>query len=183
MVLVPVLCLIQARPASHHAVALRAAGMVDVSRTFSSRASRALTLEDLRDDPTTTVPTTTTTVRRAVATTRTTARATTTTVRRRIVSTTTTAVPRPTTTTTARPANSETGDATWYDAPAGTCAHRTLPFGTVVKVINQANGASTTCRVEDRGPYVDGVVIDLSQDTFAAIADPSQGRISVRIEW
>ena len=89
----------------------------------------------------------------------------------------------PTTDTTAPPRNSQTGGASWYDAPAGTCAHRSLPFGTIVTVTNQSSGASTTCRVADRGPYVAGRIIDLSRDTFARIASTSSGVIEVRITW
>jgi rare lipoprotein A len=91
--------------------------------------------------------------------------------------------PPSTTDTTAAPRNSQTGGASWYDAPAGTCAHRSLPFGTIVTVINEATGASTTCRVADRGPFVAGRIIDLSRDTFAKIASTSSGVIQVRIEW
>ena len=97
--------------------------------------------------------------------------------------TTTTTAPRPTTTTTAAPSNSQTGAASWYQAPAGYCAHPTLPFGTVVTVTNLANGASTTCTVEDRGPYEGGRIIDLAESTFSQIASPSQGVIQVRIQW
>jgi rare lipoprotein A len=104
--------------------------------------------------------------------------------------TTTTTRPRPTTTTTRPPApppttgNTQEGQATWYHAPqAGGCAHRTLPFGTVVTVTNVANGASTTCVVNDRGPYGAGKIIDLAEDVFARIANPSTGVISVRINW
>lgn len=43
-----------------------------------------------------------------------------------------------------------------------TCAHRTYPFGTLLKVINPANGRSVIVRVTDRGPFVRGRVIDLS---------------------
>lgn len=79
--------------------------------------------------------------------------------------------------------HSETGPASWYQAPAGTCAHPWLPFGTVVHVTNLANGATTTCTVEDRGPYEGGRIIDLSEQTFSQIASPSQGVIQVRINW
>ena len=121
---------------------------------------------------------------------------------------TTTAAPRPapsptTTTTAPRPSpapapppsspppsppssnssNSQTGQASWYGAPDGTCAHPSLPFGTVVTVTNLANGATTTCTVEDRGPYSGGRIIDLSEGTFSQIADPSEGVIQVRIQW
>jgi rare lipoprotein A len=43
-----------------------------------------------------------------------------------------------------------------------TAAHRTLPFNTVVKVSNQENGKDIDVRINDRGPFVDGRVIDLS---------------------
>ena len=108
-------------------------------------------------------------------------------------STTTTTKPRPTTTTTAPPppppsttqpaSNSQTGKASWYDHQAGTCAHRTLPFGTVLKVTNLGNGKSTTCRVADRGPFIEGRVVDLDRTVFSQIASTSQGVIDVRIEW
>lgn len=82
-----------------------------------------------------------------------------------------------------QPSNSQEGQASWYDHDPGTCAHRTLPFGTVVTVTNRANGASTTCRVADRGPFVEGRVIDLERGVFSEIANPSEGVIDVRIEW
>ncbi len=76
------------------------------------------------------------------------------------------------------------GVASWFDAPAGTCAHRDLPLGTVVKVTRTSTGASTTCRVADRGPSpATNRVIDLSQDTFQKLASPDAGVIDVRIEW
>lgn len=79
--------------------------------------------------------------------------------------------------------DSETGSASWYQAPAGTCAHQTLPFGTVVTVTNLANGESTTCTVEDRGPYEGGRILDMSEYTFSQIASTSDGVIQVRISW
>lgn len=80
--------------------------------------------------------------------------------------------------------NSQTGGASWYDAaPPGTCAHRTLPKGTVVHITDVANGATATCTVEDRGPYVDGLVIDLAKDVFSQMAPLSTGVIQVRITW
>ncbi|HLF99095.1 MAG TPA: ubiquitin-like domain-containing protein [Acidimicrobiia bacterium] len=75
------------------------------------------------------------------------------------------------------------GKASWYSGPAGTCAHRTLPFGTQVSVTNAGNGKSVVCRVADRGPFVEGRVIDLSHDTFSQIASPSAGVISVHLSW
>lgn len=75
------------------------------------------------------------------------------------------------------------GKASWYSGPAGTCAHRTLPFGTQVSVTNTGNGKSVVCRVADRGPFVEGRVIDLSHDTFTQIASPSAGVIGVHLSW
>ena len=47
--------------------------------------------------------------------------------------------------------------------PGGlTAAHRTLPFGTMVKVINRRNGKSVTVRINDRGPFIRGRVIDVT---------------------
>jgi rare lipoprotein A len=49
-----------------------------------------------------------------------------------------------------------------FDMNALTAAHKTLPFGTKVKVTNLENGKSVTVRITDRGPFVKGRVIDLS---------------------
>ena len=43
-----------------------------------------------------------------------------------------------------------------------TCAHKSLPFGTKLKVVRDDTGASVVVRVNDRGPYVDGRILDLS---------------------
>ena len=96
---------------------------------------------------------------------------------------TTTTTARPTTTTTTAPPRTQTGQASWFQAPAGTCAHRTLPFGTVLTVTNLGNGRTVQCRVADRGPYVAGRIIDLDREDFERIASASQGVISVRISW
>ena len=48
------------------------------------------------------------------------------------------------------------------DAGKMTAAHRTLPFGTRVTVVNRSNGRSVVVRINDRGPFVRGRVIDLS---------------------
>ncbi len=79
--------------------------------------------------------------------------------------------------------SSESGKATWYDFTAGTCAHRTLPMGTTVRVTNLATGGSTTCRVADRGPFADGRILDLSRDVFERLAPGSKGVIPVSAEW
>jgi rare lipoprotein A len=90
----------------------------------------------------------------------------------------------PPTTAAPAPTNSETGQASWYNAPAGYCAHPTLPLGTVITVTNLANGATATCTIEGRGPYGGGDrIVDLDQTTFAKLAPLSQGVINVRITW
>ena len=50
-----------------------------------------------------------------------------------------------------------------------TAAHKTLPFGTKVQVTNTCTGKSVVVRINDRGPYVKGRVIDLSKASAAAI--------------
>ena len=79
--------------------------------------------------------------------------------------------------------NLRTGQASWYSATPGTCANTWLPFGTMVRVTNLANGASTTCRVEDRGPYVGGRILDLSETSFSAIAGLGSGVINIKMQW
>jgi rare lipoprotein A len=80
--------------------------------------------------------------------------------------------------------HNDAGVASWFNAPDNTCAHRTLPFGTMVKVTRVKNGAVTFCKVNDRGPTVaTGRLIDLSMDTFAKLAAPEAGLIDVTIEW
>lgn len=49
-----------------------------------------------------------------------------------------------------------------FDQDDYTCAHKSLPFGTKLKVTRVDNGKSVVVRVNDRGPYVDGRIIDLS---------------------
>ncbi|MDO4769650.1 MAG: septal ring lytic transglycosylase RlpA family protein, partial [Brachymonas sp.] len=50
-----------------------------------------------------------------------------------------------------------------YNMNALTAAHRTLPFGTMVLVKNTATGKTVTVRINDRGPYIKGRIIDLSR--------------------
>lgn len=50
-----------------------------------------------------------------------------------------------------------------FDMNALTAAHRTLSFGTRVRVLNPGNGASVVVRINDRGPYAQGRIIDLSR--------------------
>ncbi|MGI8685306.1 MAG: septal ring lytic transglycosylase RlpA family protein [Acidimicrobiales bacterium] len=96
----------------------------------------------------------------------------------------TTTKPPPPTTTTTRYANGQGGKASWYTAAAtGGCAHRTLPKGTKVKVTNTANGRAVICTVDERGPYKDGRIIDLSKPDFDAMAGSHVGVIEVLVEW
>jgi uncharacterized protein YabE (DUF348 family) len=77
----------------------------------------------------------------------------------------------------------EEGVASWFHAEGLVAAHRTLPIGTVVKVTDLANGRSVAVRVNQRGPHVDGRIIDLSDDAFQELAPLGTGTLRVRIEW
>lgn len=68
-----------------------------------------------------------------------------------------------------------------FDPSAMTAAHKTLPFDTMVRVTNTANGKSVTVRINDRGPYIAGRCLDLSTASFSVIASPSQG--VAQVEW
>ena len=63
-----------------------------------------------------------------------------------------------------------------------TAAHKTLPFGTRVKVTNLDNGKSVVVRINNRGPYSKGRVIDLSKAAFSKIASTSKGVTRVKLE-
>ena len=56
-----------------------------------------------------------------------------------------------------------------------TAAHKSLPFGTKVKVVNKTNGKSVVVRINDRGPFVKGRTIDLSKKAFQSIASIKKG--------
>lgn len=72
-------------------------------------------------------------------------------------------------------ASAQCGSASWYaltsktasgermNPAALTAAHRTLPFGSKIRVTNQRNGKSVIVRINDRGPFIKGRVIDLSK--------------------
>jgi len=66
-----------------------------------------------------------------------------------------------------------------YNAYGNSVAHKTLPFGTRLRVTNQRNGKSVIVRVNDRGPYIAGRDLDLSYGAFSSIAHPGQGVASV----
>ena len=71
-------------------------------------------------------------------------------------------------------ANGET-----YNAYGLSAAHKYLPFGTRLRVTNQANGRSVVVRINDRGPYIAGRSLDLSYGAFSKIASPGQGVANV----
>ena len=76
----------------------------------------------------------------------------------------------------------ETASGETYDKRAMTAAHPTLPFGTSVKVTNLDNGRSVWVRINDRGPYVDGRIIDLSGAAAGRLRFTEQGTARVRLE-
>lgn len=90
-------------------------------------------------------------------------------------------------------ASAETGRASWYaltsrtasgercDPNALTAAHRSLPFGTKVKVENLHNGRSVVVRINDRGPYVAGRIIDLTKAAAGKLGFVRSGVASVRV--
>ena len=63
-----------------------------------------------------------------------------------------------------------------------TAAHRSLPFGTRVRVTNQSNGQSVIVTINDRGPFVGGRVIDLSRGAARAINMTGAGVARVSLE-
>lgn len=70
-----------------------------------------------------------------------------------------------------------------YDMYKLTAAHKTLPFGTKVKVTNETNGKTVIVEITDRGPFVRGREIDLSKKAFFTIASSSgAGYIKVNLE-
>lgn len=69
-----------------------------------------------------------------------------------------------------------------YNMNAMTAAHKTLPMNVYVRVINQANGKETTVRINDRGPFVKGRVIDLSYAAAQEISMVGAGTAPVRVE-
>jgi len=69
-----------------------------------------------------------------------------------------------------------------FNASAYTAAHRSLPFGTKVRVTNLSNGRAVIVRINDRGPYAGGRVIDLSKAAAQAIGMLRSGTAPVRIE-
>jgi rare lipoprotein A len=97
----------------------------------------------------------------------------------------------------AKPLLVETGIASWYGAPyhnrrasngeiydmhAMTAAHRTLPLGSIVRVTNLDSKQSAIVRITDRGPFIEGRVVDLSEAAAKKIGMLQKGTTKVEIE-
>lgn len=95
-------------------------------------------------------------------------------------------------------AGSQTGYASWYgpgfhgrttangekyNQYANTCAHKTLRFGTRVTVKNLSNGRVATCRINDRGPFIKGRIIDVSKGVASKLNMIRSGVARVRITY
>ena len=69
-----------------------------------------------------------------------------------------------------------------YNMRKYTAAHRTLPFGSIVRVTNLSNGRSVKVRINDRGPFVKGRIIDLSYGAARKLGIIESGTAKVRID-
>lgn len=76
----------------------------------------------------------------------------------------------------------ETASGEKFDTHELTAAHPTLPFGTHLRVTNVATGRSVTVRVNDRGPYVAGRVVDVSYSAAEALGMVGQGVAKVKLD-
>lgn len=79
-------------------------------------------------------------------------------------------------------AGNRTASGERFDPEALTAAHRTLPLGTRVRVVNETNGRSVVVRVNDRGPFIDGRIIDVSYGAAQEIGMVRSGKAKVRLE-
>jgi rare lipoprotein A len=97
----------------------------------------------------------------------------------------------------AKPILTETGLASWYGAPyhnraasngqaynmhAMTAAHRTLPLGSIVRITNVKTGSVALVRITDRGPFVDGRIVDLSLAAAKKVDVVQPGIAQVKLE-
>jgi rare lipoprotein A len=78
--------------------------------------------------------------------------------------------------------NRKTADGERFKSNGFTAAHRTLPLGTMVRVINLENHRSVIVRINDRGPFMRKRIIDLSPAAARALGIRDQGLMRVRIE-
>ncbi len=69
-----------------------------------------------------------------------------------------------------------------FDAHELTAAHPTLPFGTKLRVTNVATGRSVTVRVNDRGPFVPGRVVDVSYSAAQSLGMVGKGIANVKLD-
>ena len=69
-----------------------------------------------------------------------------------------------------------------YDKNKRTAAHKKLPFGTRIRVTNLKNRKTVVVKINDRGPFVKGRIVDLSSSAFGRIAHLGTGVINVKIE-
>ena len=69
-----------------------------------------------------------------------------------------------------------------FDHSRLSAAHKEIPFGAKVKVTNIKNKKSVVVRINDRGPFVRGRIIDLSRQAFSRIASTRQGIVKVKLE-
>ncbi|MCH9807867.1 MAG: septal ring lytic transglycosylase RlpA family protein [Alphaproteobacteria bacterium] len=70
----------------------------------------------------------------------------------------------------------------WFNPNAMTAAHKSLRFGTRVRVTNKYNGRSVTVRINDRGPYIKGRIIDLSKAAAYKIGMQHKGVVPVTVK-
>ena len=70
----------------------------------------------------------------------------------------------------------------WFNPNALTAAHKTLRFGTRVRVTNLRNGRSVIVRINDRGPYIKGRIIDLSRRAAGIVGMRKSGVAPVRVD-
>lgn len=76
----------------------------------------------------------------------------------------------------------KTANGEQFDKTALTAAHRTLPFGTRVRVTNTVNGRTVIVRINDRGPFKPGRVIDVSDAAAEVLGFRARGLTDVRVE-
>lgn len=76
----------------------------------------------------------------------------------------------------------ETASGEIYREDGLTAAHRTLPFGTLVRVTNTVNGKNILLRVNDRGPWVEGRIIDVSYRAAQELGFLEEGLARLRVE-
>jgi len=78
--------------------------------------------------------------------------------------------------------DSETASGEKFDPHELTAAHRTLPFGTRLRVTNLANGRSVMVRVNDRGPFIRGRTVDVSSSAAEALQMTERGVVNVKLD-